>query len=313
MTRTQRDAMAYVARAVLWSWIDEADDPDPEQRGWRQSRLDGILLACERTGVLPAEELGRWKALTGGVRPATPVGSDPDAAAGHLERLLRDVRPLTRDHGPERIRAANRFHGALHALAGAGVITDEQRSRWHERELSTTAPWLSTEEVEQLASGGGCYAIGVPARTPQEEAADEAARREQERLRRRGALRRVVTAGALEHHDGLAVIAVLAREECTEVLFHFVGPPHGDAQGGFANPEAHRAIVDALVPPTLSDNAGTSYEPAAKRPVRSNGTGGTPDPERPRVVTGAWRYLPAAPETATGFIASVAGARWAIP
>jgi hypothetical protein len=305
--------MASVARDVLWNWVDEVDDPDEEQRRWKQSRLDGILLACERTGVLPADELGQWRALADGAEPCVAVDADPAAVTLHLERLLDDVRPMTRDEDAARTQASNRFHGALRAIADAGVITDQERSAWHQRELSASAPWLATEVVEHLASGSGFYAIGVPARTPEEEAADEASRREHERLGRRGGLQRVAAASRPERHDGLAVIAVLAREECTEVLFHFVGPPHGDTQGGFAGLEAHRAITDALVPPALSDDAGTSYAAASQRPVRSNGTGGMPDPDRPRVVTGAWRYFPPAPEAARGFTATVDGASWTIP
>jgi hypothetical protein len=313
MTRDDRDEMASVARDVLWNWTDEAADPNPDQRGWKRARLDGILLACERTGILSTEEIARWRALAGGGEPHVPLGADPDAATRWLDQLLEAVRPMTRDQDAERIQASNRFHGALGALAEAGVITDEERSRWHERELSASAPWLPTESVEQLASGGGFYAIGVPARTPDEQAADEAARQEHERLARRGALHRVAVAERPERQNGLAVIAVLARDECTEVLFHVVGPPHGHTDGGFADLEAHHALVDALAPPVLSDDVGTAYEAASKRPVRSNGTGGTPDPERPHVVTGAWRYFPAAPEATAGFTATVDGTSWAIP
>jgi hypothetical protein len=169
MTRDDRDEMASVARDVLWNWTDEAADPDPDQRGWKQARLDGILLACERTGILSTEEIARWRALAGGGEPHVPLGADPDAATRWLDQLLEAVRPMTRDQDAERIQASNRFHGALGALAEAGVITDEERSRWHEREFSASAPWLPTESVEQLASGGGFYAIGVPARTPDEQ------------------------------------------------------------------------------------------------------------------------------------------------
>lgn len=229
-----------------------------------------------------------------------------------LASALRDVRPMTREEDPERIRASTRFHGALSAVADAGVITDEEQTRWHEKELSASAPWLSSDNVEQLASTSGFYAIGIRARTPEEEAADESARDEHERLGRRGALRRVVTTTTPERHDGLAAIAVLAREECSEVLFHFVGPPHGESDGGFADLDAHRELVDALVPPRLSDDVGTVYEPSGERPVSSTGTGGMPDPERPRVITGAWRYFPAAPATSSEFVAALGATRWTV-
>ena len=304
--------MAGAAREVLWQWVAEIDDPDPEQLGWKRARIEGILLACERIGLLAADELMRWRAVIDGRAPAGPARTDPEAATAFLASVLRDVRPMTRDEDPERIRASTRFHGALSALADAGVITDEEQTRWHEQELSASAPWLSSDNVEQLASTSGIYAIGIPARTPEEEAADEAARDEHERLGRRGALRRVVTTPTPERHDGLAVIGVLACEECTEVLFHFVGPPHGDRDGGFADLDAHRELVDALVPPRLSDDVGTVYEPAGERPVRSTGTGGMPDPERRRVITGAWRYFPAAPPTASEFVAALGATRWTV-
>jgi hypothetical protein len=312
MRSDAEEQMAAAARDVLWHWIDEADDPDSEQRGWKRSRLEGILLACERTGVLTADELARWSRLASGGEPAVPAGADRQAADRCLARLLQKVRPMTRDGDPDRIREAGRFRGALRALANAGVITEGDRSSWHERELKASAPWLSTENVEQLASGGGVYAIAIPPRTPEEEAADEAAGRERERLGRRGVLERVATSRAPERHEGLAVVAVIVRSECTEILFHFVGPPHGEVGEGFGKPDAHRRLLDALVPPELTDDVGTTYEPATQRPMSSHGTGGTPDPERPRVVTGVWRYFPAAPKRATRFVVSLGSTRWAI-
>jgi hypothetical protein len=305
--------MARAARDVFWLWFDEADDSDAEQRAWKRARLEGILAACERTGVLSPDELGRWRALIDGAAPATSKGADPGAAGAFLEAALSDVRPMARNEDPDRLRAGDRFHGALDALSSAGVIGDDDRSRWHQQELSKSAPWLSSEEVEEFASFDGVVAIGVPATTEQEEAADEAFEREHERLSRRGALRRAVTTPTPERHDGLAVFAVVVREESTELLFHLVGPPHGEYQGGFAEMDAYRALTDALVPPRLSDDAGTAYEPVSQSPMSSHGTGGMPDPERPRVVFGGWRYFPAAPPTATAFVAEAAGARWTIP
>lgn len=302
--------MAMVARDVLWHWADEIDGPDPHGRGWQRSRLHGILLACERTGALGNDELERWRACIETGTPARPAAADLEAAEAFLRGALEDIRPMSRDEDPGRARASNRFHGALRALTEAGVISEEDRARWHQQELAASAPWLASEAVDTLASGGGFFAIGIPARTPEEEAADEAARQELQRLARRGALRRIVISRTPERHDGLAVIGVLGREECTEVLFHFVGPPHGDR--GFPGLEAFNEFIDGLVAPGLSDDAGTTYEPAAQRPVGAQGTGGTPDPQRPQVITGSWRYFPPAPATASVFVADLGSARWTI-
>jgi hypothetical protein len=305
--------MADAARDVLWDWIDDAADPDPEQRGWKRSRLEGVLLACRRTRVLTTDELARWQALMDGGQPAPPAAAEPGAAHTRLEELLGAVRPMTRDEDPDRIRASSRFHGALRALADAGVISEDEQSRWHRQELSASAPWLPTENVEQLVAAGGFIAIGIPARIPEEEAADAAARQEHDRLTLRGTLERVAVRSSPERRDGLAVLGVVMRAECTELLFHFVGPPHGEFAGGFADLSAHSALVETLVPPDLTDNTGMPYEPVAPRPVSSHGTGGTPDPDRPLVFTGVWRYLPAAPESAKTFAATLGSARWTVP
>ena len=76
---------------------------------------------------------------------------------------------------------------------------------------------------------------------------------------------------------------------------------------GFAALEAFRRSVDGLTPPALGDDSGTTYEPVGERPVSSQGVGGLPDPERPRVITGVWRYQPPAPDSATVF---EVGGRW---
>jgi hypothetical protein len=80
------------------------------------------------------------------------------------------------------------------------------------------------------------------------------------------------------------VLAVVARSESTEVLFHRVGTPPG-----------------GLVPPALGDDAGTVYEPVAPHPVSTWGP-----------VIGAWRYRPTAPDAATRFSATLGDTRWNI-
>lgn len=100
------------------------------------------------------------------------------------------------------------------------------------------------------------------------------------------------------------MLGVLVCEECTELLFHYVGPPHGEMYDASADLKAISLLIQALPLPTLTDEAGTSYEPVSRQPISTYGTGGPPDPERPRVITGRWRYTPAAP-TATTFTATL--------
>src|SRR5262249_36868821 len=149
----------------------------------------------------------------------------------------------------------------------------------------------------------------VPATTAEDEAADARARAAWAARVEEGSLRAVAIGAAPEHHDGLAVLAVLARTECTDVLFHFVGPPHGDAQFGFADLEAHRKLAGAFGPPDPSDAPGPPSEPVAREPVSSRSPGGIPDPDRLRVITGVWRYQPPAPDDAASFVAELGTAR----
>jgi hypothetical protein len=95
-------------------------------------------------------------------------------------------------------------------------------------------------------------------------------------------------------------------------MFHHVEPPQGDPNSGRADLEAFGRTVDALVPPRLEDNLGTRYKPVAERPVSAQGTGGIPDPVRPRAVTGVWRYQPPASPSATAFSVATANAGWRV-
>jgi hypothetical protein len=49
------------AREALEEWLDEARDPDDEQRAWKQAWADGMLLAYERAGALSAAEIADWR------------------------------------------------------------------------------------------------------------------------------------------------------------------------------------------------------------------------------------------------------------
>lgn len=303
---------ALEARTLLWEWLIEAEDPDFEQRGWKLARLDGMILACERAGVLSAEEVRGWRAIAAGdVRPASPT-TDRVATEQQLGVLLAAIRPMSRDLDPDGLRASRRQDGALDALEAAGVLTGEEAAAWRKRALEAQAPWLDRDDIEQFAGHKGMYAIGVPARTPEEEAADAAADRELEAITRRGELRCVRTCRTPARREGLAVLAVVVRTEATDVLFHHVGPPQGAYQGALADLAAFDADIQALVPPALIDDVGTRYEPATPRPVRSRGNGGMPDPARPRVITGVWRYSPTAPDAAGRFTATLGETRWTL-
>ena len=49
------------AHEALAEWLDEARDPDDEQRAWKQAWAEGMLLAYERTGALSATEIADWR------------------------------------------------------------------------------------------------------------------------------------------------------------------------------------------------------------------------------------------------------------
>jgi hypothetical protein len=132
------------------------------------------------------------------------------------------------------------------------------RTTCHQQEIRASAPWLADENVRRLGSGQGFYAIGIPAQKPEEAAADPAAEEQQQRLMRRGQLRRTAIAPRPNRHGGLAVLGVLVCEECTELLFHYVGPPHGEMHDASADLKANSLFIQALPLPTLTDDAGTS-------------------------------------------------------
>ena len=284
---------------LLWEWVGELDDPDPEQRAWKREHAEGMAQACAALGRPgPADLAGR-----------TGACGDAAAAAEHLERLLDDLRPMTREPDAAERLAAQRFAEAVDALAAAGLV---DAAAWSERARRREMPWLGDEELEQLAAvveDGGVFAVHVPPATTEEEAADELEHARQEARSRTGSLRRVAVCRTPPRHEGLAVTAVVARSESAEVHFHFVGPTR-EPPHGFASMDEHRAAVDRLTAPALEDDAGTRYTPVTPEPASSYSGGGLMGVERPLVVTGLWRYAPAPPEAARAFTAELGGTRW---
>ena len=95
-------------------------------------------------------------------------------------------------------------------------------------------------------------------------------------MARRGKARRVFVPDRVESHNSVAIVAVIACTDATEVVFHHVG-----------DPQQHLA-------PTLRDDRGTTYTPVAPTHVGSYGLGAA-------ALTGLWRYQPPAPDAATAF------------
>jgi hypothetical protein len=165
------------------------------------------------------------------------------------------------------LEASHRFRGALDALAAAGLLAEETSAEWRGRGLAAEAPWLGDPHAVSPHGDGVAYAIAIPPETPEEAADDARAMEEVERVARSGDIREVLVVQLPDRHEGLAVTAIVTRTASVDVHFHHVGPPQRDGGTGFAQLEAFRAVVDALAPPALTDDAGTVYE-AAARPVR---------------------------------------------
>jgi hypothetical protein len=51
-----------LVRGLLWEWIDELDDPDPEQRASKMHYVEGMLNGAQAAGLLGAEELAAFAA-----------------------------------------------------------------------------------------------------------------------------------------------------------------------------------------------------------------------------------------------------------
>jgi hypothetical protein len=298
------------ARSLLWEWATVGQDDDPEQHALKALYAECLVDACEHVGLLAADEVVQWRRLLSHGRPPPAAPGDLDGAERHLEELLAAVPPMAREPQAAALSATRRFDAALAALHASGVLSDEAERRWRSRGLAAEAPWLDDDEISEIGGMEGIYAIRIPPASPEEEAADAAAMQEMETAGRRGRAKRVFVPDRLQRHDGLAIVGVIMRAEATEVVFHHVGDAYGDLTSGSAGLEAFRTTIDALVPPRLEDDTGIVYEPLGDRPVSSHGSGGTPDPVRPRVITGAWRYQPPAPDSASAFEVSAADARW---
>jgi hypothetical protein len=256
------------ARCALWEWASQIAGADDRQIAWRRAYLDGMIDACEALALLSPDELAGWRALSGGARPAAALG-DGAASERHLAALRRELRPLGREPTEAGRAASDRYFGALEALHAAGLLDESTAREWHAAAYEVTAPWLDAAEIERVTSLRGAVAIPVPPATPEEERDDERAREQAEAVGRVGELRRVLVPAAVDVIDGLAIVAVLDREESLEVVFHAVG------------------LGCDLAPATVADDRGTRYEPAFDRPVNAHSAGGP-------ALTGHWRYQPAA-------------------
>jgi hypothetical protein len=298
------------AQTLLWESASQAcEEDDPEQRVWKFRYAEGLVDACEYAGLLAADQVVQWRRLLadGGAPP--PASGDVDAAERLLEGLLAAVPPMSREPEPTALSAGPRFHAALAALHESGVLSDEVARRWRARGLAAEAPWLAQDEISELLNtreGADAIAIAIPGppASPEEEAADAKVRREIEMAFRRGRAKRVFVPKRPQRQDGLAIAAVVARTEATEVVFHHVGDPQGDVSAG---PAVFRKALDALVPPSLEDDRGTVYRAVHERPMSGHGSDG---PERSPVITGVWRYQPPAPDSVAAFEVTTSGARW---
>jgi hypothetical protein len=300
------------AQTLLWEWASQAcEEDDPEQRAWKVRYAEGVVDGCEHAGLLTADHVVQWRRLLaeGGAPPPAP--GDLGAAERHLQALLAAVPPMSREPEPTVVAAGRRFDAALAALHESGVLSDEVARRWRARGLAAEAPWLAHDEISELVRTAEepnvISAIPLPAASPEEEAAAAEAIREIELVARRGRAERVFVPNPPQRHDGLAIAAVVARTEATEVVFHHVGDPQGDVGSERAELAAFRKTDDALVPPGLEDDKGTVYRPVRDHPLSSHGSAG---PERPPVITGVWRYQPLAPDSAAAFEVTTSGARW---
>jgi hypothetical protein len=298
------------AQTLLWEWASQAcEENDPEQRAWKVRYAEGLVDACEYAGLLTADQVVQWRRLLahGGVPPSAP--GDLDAAERHLEELLAAVPPMSREPETTALRQGRRFQAALAALHESGVLSDEVAGGWRSRGLAAEAPWLAHDEISELVSmgeGADAVAIAIPG-PPEEEAAHAEAMRKLEMIVRRGRAVRVFVPNPPQRQDGLAIAAVVTRTEATEVVFHHIGDPQGDVSSGHAALAAFRKTDEALVPPSLEDDKVTVYTPVRDHPMSSHGSAG---PERPRVITGVWRYQPPAPEAAAAFEVTTSGASW---
>lgn len=290
--------MSLRVETQLWEWAN-VDDPVAD---WGPATID----AAEAAGLIMPERAAEWRRLS---LDPPPAQGDAAAAERHLTGLLEELRPMSYPAVPTDLPARHRFHAGLDALASAGVVDGTAAARWRERALQIEAPWLAPGDRAAVLAHRGPVAIAVPLGSPELQAVVAGEEARYERMARRGAPVAVLAADRVHRHDGVAVIAAVIRTDSTEVMFHFVGGPQGDLEEGF-----HRfgEVTGGLEPPALTDPAGTVYDAVDGRPVSSQGSGGPPDPERPLVIVGVWRYQPAAPVAAPAFTAEWRGERWTL-
>lgn len=290
-------------------WLQEARDPDPEQRSWKQAHAEGGLVAYERLGVLSPDEASRWRERFADpcdeeIDVGSALGEDARAAAEeYLTGLVGRVTPLSRDPSPSATRRHAEFDAAIKALHEVGALDDEASSHWQVELLHAQAPWL--EEPVAPPSNVGVFAVWVPPETEQQAAEDAARATEWESRPEATKVQRVIT-GSPERHDDLAIVALVVHEDATSLHFHYLGEPWQLAD----DPLGFHATLESLVPPLLHDGTGRSYEPVEQTPYSASSAGGAPDPPRRQAITGAWLYTPAAPADARNFTVEREGHRW---
>jgi hypothetical protein len=301
--------MSDAARACLWEWVAETDDPDPEQRTWKRQFAGGMLEAVERTGLLEPAEVARHRAVLDGAPVAAATQVDEAAAVRHVEALRRDLRPATREDDPEALAAQRRHDGALAALAAAGALTGDRERELRRAGLATLAPWLDPDDVEALVGHDGVYALEPPPATAEEEAEDAAAETWADRVAAPGPIERVLVAERLHAVEGVTVLAAVLRAEAIELHTHVVRPAPAD--GPASTHRVFEELVDELVPPRLADERGTAYAPY---PFGPSGPGHTTaiDGVRHVVSRSTWQYHPAAPPGTARLTAELDDARWTL-
>jgi hypothetical protein len=297
------------ARTQLWGWVAQLEGCDESERGWSLEHFDAMLLASERTGLVPVDELERFRSLGAGATLDTTRG-DSAVARRHLDALATALRPMSRTPDDGAWEASQRFHDAQMSLEKAGLLDGAALDATRRKAVEAELPWLDDEEMAAHASGTGPMLVAIPASSPEEIAQDAAFERDHELMLRRGDVVRVLTCGEIARHHGLAVTAVVLRTESTEVHFHHLGKPEGE---GPEDPAAFFDAAEAIGPADLRDDAGTSYAPAPCFPTSASGPGGVPDPERPRVIVGNWRYVTPAPAGERTFTVTLGDATWTIP
>jgi hypothetical protein len=281
------------ALAYLHDWAREAGDPDPEQRAWKIAFAEGAITAYERVGVLDPDEARRWRERSApgpGHAGAPHVEAAARAAAErYLEELLAKVVPRRREPAPEDVEASEDCSAAIEALTAAGALDAERSYRWRKRQLEAEAPWLEDPEP---ARPGTAQLILVPPENEEQALEDAAAEALHAALPTATEARRVFT-GTPERHDGLAIVALVAYDDCAELHFHYVDENFASGQSGI---EAFSRAFGDLPKPVLGDDQGTRYER-----TRSGSAGG-----RGGAIGGSWRYVPAPPAGVTGFTATAA-------